>query len=182
MNYARYSAKRKTFVFNFVFENHFDDIVLLLRTMQEAGVKPECECFDVGHVESVAPLLDLGVLTTPIQFSLIHGVLGGIGATARNLAHMSSVVPAGSTWGVIAVSREQWMMVAAAAALGGNVRVGFEDNFYVPSGEMASSNGELVEAAARIVQMQGRRIAEPSEARALLSLPVDPDRSAVKGR
>jgi 3-keto-5-aminohexanoate cleavage enzyme len=179
MNYARYSAKRKAFVFNFVFENHFDDIVFLLRTMQEAGVKPECECFDVGHVESVTPLLDLGVLTSPIQFSLIHGVLGGISATARNLAHMSSVVPAGSTWGVIAVSREQWMMVAASASLGGNVRVGLEDNFYLPSGEMTSSNGGLVDAARRIVELQGRRVAGPAEARAILSLPAEPDRSAV---
>jgi 3-keto-5-aminohexanoate cleavage enzyme len=181
MNYARYSSKRKAFVFNFVFENHFDDIVFLLRRMHESGVKPECECFDVGHVESVAPLVDMGVLAPPVQFSLIHGVLGGIQATARNLAHMSSVVPDGSTWGVIAVSREQWAMVAASAALGGNVRVGFEDNFYLPSGEMASSNGDLVEAAATIVRMQGRAVAEPAEARRLLSLPAEPDRSAVLG-
>src|SRR5204863_5777114 len=141
--------KRKGFVFNFVFENGFEDIIFLLRKMNEAGVKPECECFDVGHVESVGPLIDMGVLTAPIQFSLIHGVLGGISATARNLAHMASVVPVGGTWGVIAVSREQWMLAAASASLGGNVRVGFEDNFYLPSGEMAGSNGELVEAAAR---------------------------------
>jgi uncharacterized protein (DUF849 family) len=181
MNYARYSAKRKAFVFNFVFENHFDDIVFLLRTMRDAGVKPECECFDVGHVESVAPLLDLGVIAEPIQFSLIHGVLGGIGATARNLAHMSSVVPNGSTWGVIAVSREQWMMVAASASLGGNVRVGLEDNFYLPTGEMTGSNGELVAAAARIVELQGRTVADPMEARALLSLAPVPDRTAVMG-
>jgi len=179
MNYARYSSKRKAFVFNFVFENNFEDIVFLLERMNEAGVKPECECFDVGHVESVEPLVDLGVITPPIQFSLIHGVLGGISANARNLAHMASVVPPGCTWGVIAVSREQWMMAAAAAALGGNVRVGFEDNFYLPSGEMASSNGELVEAAAQIVRLQGREGAEPAEARALLSLPAEPDRSAV---
>ena len=79
---------------------------------------------------------------------------------------MSSVVPDGSTWGVIAVSRKQWMMAGAAASLGGNVRVGFEDNFYLPSGQMASSNGDLVEAAATIVRMQGREVAEPSEARA----------------
>src|SRR6266511_3829016 len=181
MNYAKYSEKRKGFVFNFVFANNFDDIVFLLRRMNEAGVKPECECFDVGHVESVAPLVDMGVIREPVQFSLIHGVLGGIQATARNLAHMASVVPAGSTWGVIAVSREQWMMVAAAAALGGNVRVGFEDNFYLPSGEMASSNGELVEAAAQIVRLQGREVAEPAEARRLLSLPAEPDRGAVLG-
>src|SRR5918997_991273 len=73
MNYAKYSRKRKSFVFNFVFENNFDDIIFLLERMKESGVKPECECFDVGHVESVAPLVDLGVLTPPIQFSLIHG-------------------------------------------------------------------------------------------------------------
>ncbi|HEX8098931.1 MAG TPA: 3-keto-5-aminohexanoate cleavage protein [Actinomycetota bacterium] len=179
MNYAKYSEKRKGFVFNFVFENNFEDIIFLLERMGEAGVKPECECFDVGHVESVEPLVHLGVLKPPIQFSLIHGVLGGIQATARNLAHMASVVPAGCTWGVIAISRDQWTMVGAAAALGGNVRVGFEDNFYVPSGDMASSNGELVEAAASIVRLQGRKVAEPAEARALLSLPADPDRSPV---
>src|SRR5205085_6674923 len=158
-----------------------DDIIFLLQRMNEAGVKPECECFDVGHVESVVPLVDMGVIAPPVQFSLIHGVLGGIQATARNLAHMSSVVPEGSTWGVIAVSRDQWTMAGASAALGGNVRVGFEDNFYLPSGEMASSNGELAEAAAQIVQLQGRRVAEPAEARALLSLPAEPDRSAVPG-
>jgi 3-keto-5-aminohexanoate cleavage enzyme len=181
MNYAKYSPKRKGFVFNFVFENNFEDIIFLLQRMQEAGVKPECECFDVGHVESAEPLVDLGVLSPPIQFSLIHGVLGGISATARNLAHMASVVPGGSTWGVIAISRDQWTMVGAAAALGGNVRVGFEDNFYLPSGEMASSNGDLVEAAAQIVRLQGREVADPAEARDILSLPGDPDRSAVLG-
>jgi 3-keto-5-aminohexanoate cleavage enzyme len=181
MNYAKYSQKRKSFIFSFVFENNFEDIIFLLQRMNEAAVKPECECFDVGHVESVGPLIDLGVLTPPIQFSLIHGVLGGIQATARNLAHMSSVVPEGCTWGVIAISRDQWMMVGAAAALGGHVRVGFEDNFYLPSGGMASSNGELVEAAASIVRLQGREIAEPADARALLTLPADPDRSSVLG-
>jgi 3-keto-5-aminohexanoate cleavage enzyme len=179
MNYAKYSEKRKGFVFEFVFENPFKDIIFLLERMGEAGVKPECECFDVGHVESVAPLVDLGVLSPPIQFSLIHGVLGGIQATARNLAHMASAVPDGSTWGVIAISREQWTMVGAAAALGGNVRVGFEDNFYLPSGEMAASNGDLVEAAAQICRLQGREVAEPDAARAMLSLPAEPDRGAV---
>jgi 3-keto-5-aminohexanoate cleavage enzyme len=106
-------------------------------------------------------------------------VLGGISATARNLAHMASVVPAGSTWGVIAISRDQWTMLGAAAALGGNVRVGFEDNFYLPSGDMASSNGELVETAAQLVRLEGRKVAEPAEARRLLSLPETPDRSAL---
>ena len=181
MNYAKYSSKRRGFVFSFVFENSFEDIVFLLERMGQAGVKPECECFDVGHVESVEPLLDLGVLAPPVQFSLIHGVLGGVSATAHNLAHMASVVPEGSTWGVIAISRDQWAMVGAAASLGGNVRVGFEDNFYLPSGQMAASNGDLVDAAAQIVALEGREVADPDEARRLLSLPRQPDRSAVLG-
>ena len=179
MNYAKYSPKGKRFVFSFVFENSFQDIIFLLERMAEAGVKAECECFDVGHVESAGPLLDLGVLAEPVQFSLIHGVLGGISSTSANLAHMASVVPPGSTWGVIAVGREQWAMVEAAGDLGGNVRVGFEDNFYLPSGEMASSNGDLVAAAARAVEAVGRSVATPEEARRILSLPAVPDRSAV---
>src|SRR5437588_9052525 len=109
--------------------------------MNESGVKPECECFDVGHVESVAPLVDMGVITPPVQFSLIHGVLGGIQATARNLAHMASVVPQGSTWGVIAVSRDQLTKAGASASLCGNVRVGFEGNLFLPSREMGSLEG-----------------------------------------
>jgi 3-keto-5-aminohexanoate cleavage enzyme len=180
MNYAKYSPKRKRLVFSFVFENSFEDIIFLLERMGAAGVKPECECFDVGHVESAGPLLDLGVLTAPVQFSLIHGVLGGISSTSANLAHMASVVPPGSTWGVIAVGREQWAMVEAAADLGGNVRVGFEDNFYLPSGEMAGSNGDLVAAAARTVAAAGRSVATPDVARRILSLPAVPDRSAVQ--
>lgn len=181
MNYAKYSAKRKGFVFSFVFENRFEDIVFLLQRMNEAGVKPECECFDVGHVESVEPLLDMGVLRAPIQFSLIHGVLGGISAKEPNLDHMVRVLPPDSTWGVITVSRDQWAMAGHAAARGGNVRVGFEDNFYLPSGDMASSNGDLVEAAVAVVRREGRRVAEPAEARTLLSLVATPDRSAVLG-
>jgi 3-keto-5-aminohexanoate cleavage enzyme len=108
-------------------------------------------------------------------------VVGGISGTPQNLAHMASVVPTGSTWGVIAVGREQWTMVKAAASLGGNVRVGFEDNFYLPSGEMASTNGELVEAAADVVRRGGREVADPVQARQLLPLPPDPDRTAVAG-
>ena len=81
----------------------------------------------------------------------------------------------------MAVSRDQWAMIGASAALGGNVRVGFEDNFYLPSGEMASSNGHLVEAAASIVRLQGREVADPAAARTHLSLPDRPDRSAVLG-
>ena len=181
MNYAKYSSKRKALIFDFVFANPFSDITYLLEKMRDAGVKPECECFDTGHIGNVMPLLDMGLLETPVQFSLILGVLGGAPPDARTLAHMASLLPQPSTWEVIGISRKQWELVAAASSLGGNVRVGLEDNFYLPSGEMASSNGDLVEAAARLVQLSGRAVASPQETRELLSLPPAPDRSAYEG-
>jgi 3-keto-5-aminohexanoate cleavage enzyme len=179
MNYAKYSRRRKEIVFDFVFANPFSDITYLLDKMNSAGVKPECECFDTGHIGNVAPLVDMGLIDPPIQFSLITGVLGGAPADARTLGHMAELLDETSTWEVIAISREQWRMVAAAAALGGNVRVGLEDNFYLPSGTMAKSNGDLVEAAAHLVQLSGRSVATPAEARARLSLPAEPDRRAL---
>lgn len=181
MNYAKYSSRRKEIVFDFVFANPFADIVFFLEKMRGAGVKPECECFDTGHIGNVSPLVDMGLIEDPIQFSLILGVLGGAPADPRTLAHMASLLPARSTWEVIGISRRQWELVAAAAALGGNVRVGLEDNFYLPSGEMAPSNGDLVAAAARLVELSGRTVASPSQARTILSLPDPPDRSALAG-
>ena len=181
MNYAKYSSKRKALIFDFVFANPFSDITYLLEKMRDAGVKPECECFDTGHIGNVMPLLDMGLLETPVQFSLILGVLGGAPPDARTLAHMASLLPQPSTWEVIGISRKQWELVAAASSLGGNVRVGLEDNFYLPGGDMASSNGDLVEAAARLVQLSGRSVASPQEARELLSLPATPDRSVYEG-
>ena len=179
MNYAKYSRKRKSFVFDFVFANPFTDIVYLLEQMRSARVKPECECFDTGHVTSIEPLVDMGLIEPPVQLSLIVGVLGGAPADTRTLAHMATLVPQPSTWEVVAISRAQWSLVSSAASIGGNVRVGLEDNFYLPSGEMASSNGDLVDAAARLVELSGRRVADPATARELLGLPDPPDRAAL---
>lgn len=180
MNYAKYSAKRKALVFDFVFENPFKDIIYLLERMNSVDVKPECECFDTGHIGNVFPLIDMGLIKAPIQFSLILGVLGGAPPRSETLAHMATLLPAGSTWEVIAISRRQWGLVAAAASLGGNVRVGLEDNFYTPSGDMAGSNGDLVGAAAQLVELSGRSVASPDEARRLLSLTSPPDRSGFE--
>jgi 3-keto-5-aminohexanoate cleavage enzyme len=180
MNYAKYSSKRKALIFDFVFANPFSDIVFLLEKMNVAGVKPECECFDTGHIGNVAPLIDMGLVESPVQFSLILGVLGGAPPDPRTLAHMATLLPDDSTWEVIGISRKQWELVAAAASLGGNVRVGLEDNFYLPSGEMAPSNGALIEAAGRLVELSGRSVADPAEARRQLSLPDPPDRSAFQ--
>ena len=107
MTYAKYSSKRKSLVFDFVFSNPFADIIFLLEKMNSVDVKPECECFDTGHIGNVEPLLDMGLLKPPIQFSLILGVLGGAPATARNLTHMAGILPEPCTWEVIAISRKQ---------------------------------------------------------------------------
>jgi 3-keto-5-aminohexanoate cleavage enzyme len=171
MNYAKYSRRRRGFVFSAVFENSFETITTLLAAMNEAGIRPEHECFDSGHLANLDPLLDMGVLEPPLQVSCVMGVTGGIRPTARNLAHMAEQVPAvPHQWGVIGISREQWTLVAAALALGGNVRVGLEDNFYLPDGTMARSNGDLVAKARRMTEDAGRRPATPAEARALLGI------------
>ncbi len=174
MNYAKYSARRKAFVFATVFENSFETITTLVEAMNENGIKPEHECFDSGHVANLDPLLDMGLLTAPLQISCVMGVTGGIRPTARNLAHMADQVPGGpdgpNEWGVIGISREQWMLVATALTLGGNIRVGLEDNFYLPDGEMARSNGDLIARARRLTEDVGRRVATVAEARELLGL------------
>jgi 3-keto-5-aminohexanoate cleavage enzyme len=170
MNYAKYSYEKKQFVFDFCFENKFETILFYLNHMNQVDVKPELECFDIGHTESIWPLLDMGILKRPIQFSFIMGVLGGVSAKAKNLAYQASLIPEDSTWEVIGISHEQWKMIAAALALGGNIRVGLEDNFYVEPNQMAKSNGELVEKAVRMCKMVGREVATPTEARTLLSL------------
>lgn len=175
MNYAKYSKRRRDFVFHTVFENSFETIITLLRAMNEEGIKPEHECFDTGHIANLDPLLDMGLLRAPLQISCVMGVTGGIRPTARNLAHMAENVPGGpdgeNEWGVIGISRDQWTLIAAALTLGGNVRAGLEDNFYLPDGTMARSNGDLIAQARRMAQDVGRRAATVAEARELLRIP-----------
>jgi uncharacterized protein (DUF849 family) len=173
MNYAKYSRRRKDFVFKFVFANPFDEIIELLQALRRLGIKPEHECFDLGHVASLEPLVDMGLLDAPLHADFVMGVVGGVPATALNLAAMARNLPDGNHhWGVIGIGREQWTMVAAALTLGGSVRVGLEDNFYLPNREMARSNGELIAKARQMTEDAGRRPATVDEARTLLGLPA----------
>lgn len=174
MNYAIYSEKKKTFYHDHVFANSFKDIQFFLETMKKAEVRPEMECFDAGHIGNARPLIDMGVLAPPFQFSLIMGVLGGIPGTTRHLVDQVDSLPPGSHWQVIGIGLNQWPLVAAAITMGGNVRVGLEDNFYVEDGKMAKSNGDLVEKAGRLVRDLGREVATSAEARAQLGLDATP--------
>ncbi|HSP81767.1 MAG TPA: 3-keto-5-aminohexanoate cleavage protein [Myxococcaceae bacterium] len=172
MNYAKYSEKRKGFVFDFVFPNPFSDILMAAEAMREGGVKPELECFDFGHIHNAQPLLAMGALKGPLQYSFILGVLGGVAPTVENLASMARQVGPEDTWEVIGISRVQWKLVAAALVLGGNIRVGLEDNFYLDAAgkEMARGNGPLVEKAVRMARDIGREPMSPDEAREALSI------------
>jgi len=170
MNYSKYSEKRKAFVFDMVFPNTYEKIIKMLSAMNESGVKPELECFDTGHTHGIWPLLDMGVLKKPLQFSFIVNVLGGIPPMIESLQLQTKIMPPGSEWEVIGISKCQWRMLAGALVLGGNIRVGLEDNLYLPNGDMAKSNADVVEVAARMVRDVGRKVATVEEARQILSL------------
>lgn len=174
MNYAKYSRRRRDFVFKAVFENSFDTILEFITAMNELGIQPEHECFDAGHVANLDPLIDMGLLPNRLQISLVMGVVGGIRPVPSNVAVMADQVPGGrqgpNNWQVIGVSRDQWKLLATALTLGGNVRAGLEDNLYLPNGEMARSNGELIAKARQMAEDIGRRPATIAEARELLGL------------
>lgn len=170
MNYSKYSRARKQFDFDMVFSNTYGKIGKMLAAMNEAGVKPELECFDTGHTQGIWPLLDMGLLAPPLQYSFIVGVLGGIPQRVESLQLQTQIMVPGSEWEVIAISHGHWRMLAAAAVMGGNIRTGLEDHLYLPSGEMAASNGALVDVAVRLVRDIGRRPATVDEARAILGL------------
>jgi len=183
MNYAKYSSRRKDFVFKAVFENSFDTIIEFLTAMKELGIKPEHECFDAGHVANLDPLIDMGLLDRfPLQVSLVMGVNGGIRPTPRNVGFMADQIPGGAEgenqWQVIGISRDQWKLLGTSLVLGGNVRAGVEDNLYLPNGEMAKSNGELIAKARQMAEDVGRRAASVAEARELLGVPKR-DRAAA---
>ena len=174
MNYAKFSEKRKSFVFDFVFPNPFSDILMVLKAMREGGVKPELECFDVGHIANAEPLIAMGALQRPLQYSFILGVWGGAPPTTETLAHMARQTRAEDQWEVIGISKVQWRLVGAALALGGNVRVGLEEPFYRDAAgtQMAENNGPLVAKAVRMARDMGREPMTVDEAREALQLPM----------
>jgi uncharacterized protein (DUF849 family) len=170
MNYAKYSAKKKSFVFSFVFANPFEEIIYYLKSMNEVGVRPECECFDSGHIASLEPLIDMGLMQGPIDINLVLGVLGGAPATADHVAFLSKHLPKGAVWKTTPISQATWPLTSMALGMGGHVRVGLEDNFYLPTGAMVTSNGQLVEQAALMARAAGRTLATVDEAKQILGI------------
>ena len=136
--------------------------------MKERGIKPECEVFDKGMIDLALKAAKKGHIDYPIHFDFVLGVQ--MTATIRDLVFMATSIPAGCTWTATGIGRNCWDIVAATIAMGGHVRVGFEDNVYMSKGVLAKSNGEMVERVVQIAKLMNREIATPAEAREILGL------------
>jgi 3-keto-5-aminohexanoate cleavage enzyme len=152
-----------------IFENSFPIMRAILRKIHEYGVRPELEIFDKGHLANARRLEREGLLAFPQHVDLVLGVPGGIEATVANLSDLVADVPAGCTWSVAGIGRQQLPMAMAAIAMGGHVRVGLEDNLFYSKGRLAR-NEELVARVARIAHEAGRPVATPEQAREILGL------------
>ena len=160
---------------NFIFRNTFKDIEHILTNLGQAhGTRFEHECYDVGHLYNVAHFVDRGLLKPPFFIQMIFGILGGIGAAPENLIFMKETADKlfgdDYRWSVLGAGRHQMPLITQAAMMGGNVRVGLEDNLYIGAGQPARSNAEQVAKIRRIIEELGLAIATPDEAREILAL------------
>jgi len=155
-----------------VFENSLPTIRSILGRIKKYGITPELEIFDVGMLATADVLFAKGMLTPPAHFDFVLGVPGAAAATVENLAHFARSIPPGCTWTVAGIGRRQTAMATLAIAMGGHVRVGFEDNIYYRKGELADSNARFVERVVRIAREVGREPATIAEARQILRLPA----------
>jgi 3-keto-5-aminohexanoate cleavage enzyme len=156
-----------------LFDNPVDKVERFLQVMQANGVVPEFECFDSGMVRSVGLYQRNGLFAGPAHVSLVMGVASGMPAKPEWLPLLIEEMSPGAHWQVIAIGRQEvWPLHRRCLELGGNVRTGLEDTFYLPDGRKAGGNGELIEALAKMAREGGREIASPTEARRILGLPV----------
>lgn len=159
-----------------IYENSPQFLEYLAGAFHETGVKPEIEVFETGMITNALYLQKKGLLHPPLHFDFVLGAPGAMPASVKNLLFLSETVPSGSTWTVAGIDRWEIPLSTTAIVLGGNVRVGLEDNMRMPDGSIAS-NPLLVEKVVRIAREIGREIATPDEARSILSLnPANKDR------
>jgi uncharacterized protein (DUF849 family) len=145
-------------------------VTVMAEAIRGAGVKPELEVFDSGDIQLAHDLLESGVLPRPPLFQLVLGIKNGFPATPETLLYARSLLPADAEWAAMGTGRMEFPIVAQTCLLGGNVRVGLEDNLYLSKGVLAPSNAALVERAVTIVELLGGTVATPAQARAILGL------------
>ena len=160
---------------DFIFRNTFDDIRYILEHVGKGcGTRFEFECYDIGHLYNLAHIIDQGLVEPPIFVQTIFGILGGIGPEADNLMHMKRTADRlfgdQFVWSILGAGRHQLGLVTMGAIMGGNVRVGLEDNLFISKGEMAESNGQQVAKVGRILRELSFDLATPDEARQMLKL------------
>ena len=153
-----------------VFANPLPHVEDMARRITAAGVKPELEVFDLGQMEIAKSLLAKGLVEPPPVFQLCLGISWGIPATSKNMLLMKEALPPDAIWWGFGVGYSSFPMVAQSALLGGNVRVGFEDNFYLSHENPAKSNAQLVDKAVNILRALDKEPASPQEARKILKL------------
>lgn len=156
--------------FDDVFYNPLNYVMDLAGLMQALGVTPELGVYDVGHIWIAQMLMEKGLLSHPMHFTFAMGVLGGIPYEQDNLNFLAGKVGPHDTWGVAGIGRHEFPAAEQAIPMGGNVRVGFEDNVYIERGRIAASNAELVRKAASYARTHGRAIAKPSEAKEIMGI------------
>jgi 3-oxoadipate:acetyl-CoA acetyltransferase len=150
-------------------------IKALAHRMQERGVVPELEVFDLGMVDYATYLIERGILRPPFYVNILLGSLGTLSATPLNLASVVTALPRGATWSGAGIGRFQFFVNSLAIAMGGHVRVGLEDNLWLdPHKEQPASNLALVERLVALARASGRTVATPAEARALIGLQASP--------
>ncbi len=152
-----------------VYENSPQFINFLGQVFKETGVKPEIEVFEPGMINNALFLVKKGILSSPLHFDFVLGATGSMPGSIKNLLFLSESIPVGSTWTVAGIGKHEIPLATAAILMGGHVRVGLEDNLYLPDGSLAS-NPALVETIVRIAKEVGRPIASPDEARQILGL------------
>jgi uncharacterized protein (DUF849 family) len=153
-----------------VFVNTPDHLAAMAQRIRAAGVKPEIEVFDTGHIRQARHMLEQGELDAPPLFQICLGISWGAAATSESMLFMRDQLPAGAAWSAFGIGRDQFRMAAQAVLLGGHVRVGLEDNLYLARGVLAPGNAALVERAVSIVRTLGEEVATPDDARALFGL------------
>jgi len=157
-----------------IFVNTENDIIHFAKTMQDAKIAYELECFEKGHIDQVLRLVKKGFITQPLRFSFVLGVNGGMTGETRDFLFLKDSIPAGSTFSVAGVGRFEFSLAQQSILFGGHVRVGLEDNLYVEKGILAPSNAELVKKVVRMAVLAGREIATPAEARKMLRMEPKP--------
>ncbi len=157
-----------------IFKNTFADIEKILTTCADNGTRFEIECYDIGHLYTLAHFVDRGLVKSPFFVQSVFGILGGIGGHPEDVMHMRRTADRlfgkDYHWSVLGAGRNQMTIAAQSLALGGNIRVGLEDSLWLGPGQLAKSNAEQVAKARRIIEEIGLEAASPEDARAILGL------------